>query len=82
MSDHYVSIHEDRMLTVSEVAKYLRLSKSQVYLMVQKKKLPYIRLSERRIVVRKKDLEQWIDNKFEEFKFTDVPQFVALHLEL
>ena len=53
----------DQFYTVSEVANILRLSKSQVYLMIQKKKLPYIRLSERRIVVRESDLERWIERQ-------------------
>ena len=45
-----------RLLTIGEVASYLRMSKSQVYTMVAKKKLPCIRLSERRIVVSEEDL--------------------------
>lgn len=51
----------DRLFTVTEVARYLRLSKSQVYLMIAQRKLPYIRLSERRIVVRETDLKKWVE---------------------
>jgi len=41
----------------------LRISKSQVYLMVAKKKLPYIRLSERKIVVSEDDLMAFIERQ-------------------
>ncbi len=49
-----------RLYTVSEVAKYLRLSRSQVYAMISKNELPIIRVSERRIVVSESDLVAWI----------------------
>ena len=52
-----------RLLTIKEVAKYLRMSRSQVYTMVAKKKLPYIRLSERRIVVSEEDLAAFIQRQ-------------------
>lgn len=52
-----------RLLTIGEVANYLRMSKSQVYQMVAKKKLPYIRLSERRIVVSEDDLVAFIQRQ-------------------
>lgn len=51
------------LYTIPEVAKYLRLSKSQVYSMIQKKEIPHIRLGERQIVVRKSDLAKWIDSQ-------------------
>ena len=51
----------DRLFTVTEVAKYLRLSKSQVYLMIAQRKLPYIRLSERRIAIKETDLKKWVE---------------------
>jgi len=52
-----------RLLTISEVASYLRMSKSQVYTMVAKKKIPYIRLSERRIVVSEEDLVAFVQRQ-------------------
>jgi excisionase family DNA binding protein len=52
-----------RLLTIGEVANCLRMSKSQVYIMVAKKKLPYIRLSERRIVVSEEDLVAFIQRQ-------------------
>lgn len=53
----------DQLLTVPEVSSYLRLSKSQVYLMLKKRQLPYIRVSERRIVIRQSDLERWLQRQ-------------------
>jgi excisionase family DNA binding protein len=55
----------ERLYTVKEVAKYLRISKSHAYLLIQKKKLPYIRVSQRRIVVRECDLKKWIERRIE-----------------
>ena len=49
-----------RLYTVAEVARYLRLSRSQVYAMISKNELPIIRVSERRIVVSESDLVAWI----------------------
>ena len=63
-----------RLLTIGEVASYLRMSKSQVYMMVAKKKLPYIRLSERRIVVSEEDLAAFIQRQ----KAMEPGQFVFM----
>lgn len=51
----------DLLLTVPEAAKYLRLSKSQLYLLIQKRKIPYVRLTEKRIVIRESELQKWIE---------------------
>jgi excisionase family DNA binding protein len=51
----------DQLLTVPEAAKYLRISKSQLYLLVQRKKIPYVRLTEKRIVIRESELQKWIE---------------------
>jgi len=58
-----MEILQDRMLTVLEASRYLRLSRSQVYLMIQKKMIPHIRLSERRIVIRQSDLIAWLERQ-------------------
>ena len=57
---------KDQFLTVKEAAELLRVSKSQVYLLISQKRFPYIRLSPRRIVIRESDLEAWVDAKKEE----------------
>jgi excisionase family DNA binding protein len=48
------------ILTVSETAAYLRLSKAQVYVLISQRKLPHIRLGQKRIVVRREHLEEWL----------------------
>jgi excisionase family DNA binding protein len=53
----------ERLMTVTEVADYLRLSKSQVYAMISQRKLPCIRISERRVVVSEKDLLEWVQKQ-------------------
>ncbi len=58
----------DQMLTVPEAAKYLRMSRTQVYLMIQQRRIPHIRLSERRVVIRVTDLEKWVEAKKQETK--------------
>jgi len=50
-------------MTVRMAAEYLTISRSRLYLMVQQKKIPYIRLSERRIVIRATELEEWLKKK-------------------
>jgi excisionase family DNA binding protein len=49
--------------TIPEVARYLKLSKSKVYSMVQKGTIPYIRIG-RNVRIRERDLARWIhENK-------------------
>lgn len=53
----------DRLLTVPEAAKFLRISKSQLYLLIEQKRIPHIRLTERRVVIRESDLKLWIEKR-------------------
>jgi len=50
------------LLTVSETAAYLRLSKAQVYVLITQKKIPHIRLGQKRVVIRKAELEKWLES--------------------
>ena len=54
-------MENDEMLKVADAAVYLRVSKALLYQMIQKKIIPHIRLSERRIIIRKKDLDRWLE---------------------
>lgn len=54
---------EEEMLKVSEAAKYLKVSKALIYQLISKKLIPHIRLSERRVVIRKKELDKWIESR-------------------
>jgi excisionase family DNA binding protein len=49
------------IMTVPQAARYLKLSKSQLYLLIQKRKIPHIRLTERRIVILEKDLKKFLE---------------------
>ena len=49
----------DEILTISEVAKILKMSKSKVYLLIQRRQLPHIKL-QRNVRVRMSDLERWL----------------------
>jgi excisionase family DNA binding protein len=53
----------DRLMTVSEVAEFLRLSKTQVYGMVSRREIPSIRVSKRRVVIAQSDLVRWIQKQ-------------------
>jgi excisionase family DNA binding protein len=48
------------LLTVAEAAAYLRLSKAQTYKMITEKKIPHIRLGQKRVVIRRVELEDWL----------------------
>jgi excisionase family DNA binding protein len=54
-----------QLLIISEVASYLRMSKSQGYTLLAKKRLPCIRLSKRRVVVSQQDLIAYISRQRE-----------------
>ena len=50
------------ILKVSEVAAYLKLSKSKVYLMVQRNQLPHLKMG-KSVRIRKCDLLEWIEKQ-------------------
>lgn len=49
----------DTILTIPEVAKYLKLSKSKVYGMVARNEIPYIRIG-KNVRIKQSDLEKWL----------------------
>ena len=50
------------ILKVSEVAAYLKLSKSKVSLMVQRNQLPHLKMG-KSVRIRKCDLLEWIEKQ-------------------
>lgn len=50
-------------LTVPEVAKELGVSKALAYRLLHTDGLPYVRLSARRVLVRRCDLEAWVESR-------------------
>ena len=53
---------QDPIMTIPEVARYLKLSRSKVYLLVTQKKITYIRIG-RNVRIRQSDLEAWLNQK-------------------
>ena len=49
----------DMIYTIPEVARYLKLSKSKVYQLVQAGRIPHIR-NGKNVRVKESDLHQWI----------------------
>jgi len=54
----------DQILTIPEVARYLKISKSKIYYMVSKKQIPHIRIG-RNVRVRETDLMRFLDSRVE-----------------
>ncbi|MBK8903131.1 MAG: helix-turn-helix domain-containing protein [Anaerolineaceae bacterium] len=54
--------HLEPILTVSETAAYLKLSKSKVYLMVQKNQIPHLKMG-KSVRIRERDLLAWIEEQ-------------------
>lgn len=49
----------DKVLTIPEVASFLKISKAKIYLMLQQGKMPYIRV-ERNVRIWQSDLINWL----------------------
>jgi excisionase family DNA binding protein len=50
----------ETIYTIPEVAKYLKLSRSKVYYLVQQGRMPHVRIG-RNVRIRAKDLTFWLD---------------------
>ena len=50
----------DDILTIPQVAQYLKLSKSKVYYLVQRKKIPHIKIG-KNVRIRETDLKAWLE---------------------
>lgn len=50
----------DEIFTIPEVAKYLKMSKSKLYYLVQRNQIPHVRIG-RNVRIRKSDLNAWIE---------------------
>ncbi len=51
----------DPILTVPEVSRYLKVSKSKIYYQISKKQIPHLRLG-RNVRIRQSDLLRWISS--------------------
>ena len=50
----------DRILTIPEVALYLKISKSKIYYLVQRKEIPHVRIG-RNVRIKESDLVKWLE---------------------
>jgi excisionase family DNA binding protein len=50
----------DRILTIPEVAIYLKISKSKIYYLVQRKEIPHVRIG-RNVRIKESDLTKWLE---------------------
>ncbi|MCL4552439.1 MAG: helix-turn-helix domain-containing protein [Candidatus Marsarchaeota archaeon] len=53
---------EDAILTATEVARYLKLSKSRIYYLNQRQKMPHSKIG-RNVRVRRSSLTTWLERK-------------------
>lgn len=51
------------LLTISEVARRLKISRDRAPEWLRQRRIPLLRLSPRRIRVRETDLQAWLDQK-------------------
>ena len=53
---------EDPILTIPEVARYLKMSESKIYSLVAREKIPHLKIG-RNVRIRRKDLQAWIEKQ-------------------
>jgi excisionase family DNA binding protein len=51
---------KDEIMTIPEVAAYLKMSKSKIYYLVSRKKIPHLKLG-RNVRIRQSDLQNWLN---------------------
>lgn len=54
---------EKMTVTVEEMAALLGISRSVAYQLVKEQGFPSIRVSDRRLIIPKKSLERWLDER-------------------
>jgi excisionase family DNA binding protein len=59
---------EDPILTIPEVARYLKMSKSKSYSLVAREEIPHLKIG-RNVRIRRKDLQAWIEKQSDQLTF-------------
>jgi excisionase family DNA binding protein len=59
---------EDPILTIPEVARYLKVSKSKIYNLVSKKEIPHLKIG-RNVRIRQTDLQRWMEKQTNQLSF-------------
>jgi excisionase family DNA binding protein len=49
-----------KVITIPEVAAYLKMSRSKIYYLVSQKHIPYLKVG-RNVRIRESDLQNWLD---------------------
>ncbi len=52
----------DEILTIPEVARYLKMSRAKIYRLVQRREIPHIRIG-KNVRIRGSDLARWIEGR-------------------
>ncbi len=50
----------EAILTIPEVARYLKISKSKIYYLVQRREIPHFRIG-RNVRIKESELMKWLD---------------------
>jgi excisionase family DNA binding protein len=67
MANHCAENYDAATLTVTEVAKLLRISRGSAYEAIQRRQIPHIRIG-RRILIPKKALDRLLNSATEEYQ--------------
>ncbi len=51
----------ENVMTIPEVADYLKMSKSKLYILVQRGSIPHIKIG-RNVRIKEGDLQRWLEN--------------------
>jgi excisionase family DNA binding protein len=57
----------ETIMTVPDVAKYLKISKAKIYMMIKNKQIPHIKIG-KNVRVRESDLVRWLEKQTEPAK--------------
>ena len=64
---------EDPILTIPEVARYLKISKSKIYSLVSKEEIPHLKIG-RSVRILRKDLQTWMEKQTNQLSFEILPK--------
>jgi excisionase family DNA binding protein len=64
---------EDPILTIPEVARYLKISKSKLYSLVSREEIPHLKIG-RNVRIRRKDLQAWMEKQTSQLNFEILPK--------
>ncbi len=53
----------DKYMTIDELAKALKMSKSHIYYLTSKKLIPHVKLFEKKLLFEKTAIKNWLNSK-------------------